>query len=145
MENTLMGLLRRFEGIEPAPVVKQGDDLTTVDREASEPEVVDLNLETGEVDHLDHLDRQNTSEEPRRGRFEIGETVTVSRVDSIHPLSAGDRAATELAGFPRAGCVVAEGVGLLADDVLRAFRGKRFLVLGFVDIPRAGNEGVVKR
>ena len=145
MEDTLMGLLRRFEGNEPDLVVKQGDDLTTVDRAASRPEGVELNPETVEVDHVDHVDRQSEGGEPRRGRFEIGETVTVSRVDSIHPLSADDRVVTERAGFPRAGCVVAEGVGVLADDVLRAFSGRRFLVLGFVDIPQAGNEGVVKR
>jgi hypothetical protein len=56
-------------------------------------------------------------------------------VERFHRLSDTDREATGSAGFGRAGIIVVEGVGLLVDDVGRAFTDQRALVLGFADLP----------
>jgi hypothetical protein len=83
-------------------------------------------------DRVDQVDR--FVEE--RGDFKVGETYRGSRYrfERIHPVSDADRRMLDTVGFPRAGVVVIDGVGLLVDDVPRLLLAGSFLVLGYADV-----------
>src|SRR5688572_18223067 len=71
-----------------------------------------------------------------RGDFKVGQTYRGRRYrfERIHPVSDADRRVLDTAGFPRAGVVLIDGVGLLVDDVPRLLLAGSFLVLGYADV-----------
>ncbi len=123
-------------GYEAVDVTGDGISGTGLSPEAVTEKSAVPNLETPSRDRSDRCDRdsERTHEvAQRRGRFTIGGTYRIARVERFYAVSEQDRPELDEAGFARAGIIVVEGVSLLVADAARAFADNVIFVIGFAD------------